>query len=138
MIIRTTNSKNSGFFVMWKVKHFYANLYMQILVVLFLLVISFVKISAQNTSCKSKTTESELIKIAKQKHAYRDKIEKPDVYFSVINCEWEVQSKLTRNAVMKHKMKHTKLTFLMLYKDAEAGKVKSRERDMHYIPYGTP
>ena len=96
------------------------------------------KIYAQSDSCKSKITEAQAIKIAKQKHAYKDKIEQPKLYFSERYCEWEVQSKITRKAVMKNGMKHTKLVFLTLYIDATTGKVKNREKDVHFVPFGEP
>src|SRR5687768_3532140 len=110
---------------------------MRIFVILIFLFCSG-KINAQKDSCKAKLTEAEVIEIAKKKHAYRDDIEQPKLYFSEHYCEWEVESKIMRKSVKRNGMIHTKLVFLSLCIDADTGKVKSRERDVHLVPYGEP
>lgn len=119
-------------------KHFFVTTYMRFIIFKLLLILCTGKIYAQNDSCKSKLTEAEIINIAKKKRAYRDEIEQPKLYFSERYCEWEVESKIMRKSVKRHGMIHTKLVFLSLCIDAETGKVKSRERDVHLVPYGEP
>jgi len=93
---------------------------------------------AQKDSCKAKLTEAEVIKIAKKKHAYRDKKDEPMIYFSNENCEWHIQSIVSRKTVMRNRMQHVKLTYMTIDIDAETGKVKSRERDVHLVPANEP